>query len=107
MSGKTYKASWTRIGSSSGYQLPSEFFKDNPEFMEVDGVVQVIAPDTAIFSRTQPDHESQEEDALMLSLFLEFLTKQALVNPNELEAYTQVMADEDEDLMAGVVLDED
>jgi antitoxin PrlF len=42
----------------------------------------------------------------MLSLFLDFLTKQALLNPDaELEAYTEAMAAEDEELMAGVELD--
>ncbi len=49
--------------------------------------------------------EEQPEDELMLSLFLNFLTKQALLNPDaELEAYTEAMAAEDEELMAGVEL---
>lgn len=42
----------------------------------------------------------------MLSLFLDFLTQQALLNPNaELEAYTEEMAAEDKELIAGVELD--
>lgn len=47
----------------------------------------------------------QEKDELMLSLFLDFLMEKALHNPQELESYTQEMADEDDELMAGVVLD--
>ncbi len=41
----------------------------------------------------------------MVSLFLDFLMKQSLSNPDELEAYTEEMAAEDDELMAGVVLD--
>ena len=41
----------------------------------------------------------------MLKLFLDFLTIQALMHPNELEEYTQAMFDEDEELCAGVKLD--
>ena len=107
MTGKTYKASWARIGNSSGYRLPSEFFKENPEFVGADGMVQVIAPNTVIFSRTQSEGEDRDEDALVLSLFLDFLMKQALVHPSELEAYTQTMVEEDEHLTAGVILDGD
>ena len=107
MSDKSYKAAWAKIGNSSGYRLTSDFFKEHPEFVGSDGVVQVIAPDTVIFSRTKSEDEGQDEDELILSLYLDFLTKQALANPNELEEYTQAMADEDEDLIAGVILDAD
>jgi antitoxin PrlF len=41
----------------------------------------------------------------MLGLFLDFITKDALTNPEHLEAYTEAMADEDDELFAGVVLD--
>jgi antitoxin PrlF len=40
----------------------------------------------------------------MLSLFLDFLTKQALSDPSEVEAYTEAMAAVDDELMAGVVI---
>jgi antitoxin PrlF len=50
--------------------------------------------------------EKEQEDELMLSLFLDFVTEQALLNPDtELEVYTEEMATEDEQLMAGVELD--
>lgn len=107
MTDKTYKASWAKIGNSSGYRLTSDFFKEHPEFVGSDGVVQVIGTDTVIFARTKSEDEGQDEDELMLSLYLDFLTKQALANPEELEAYTQQMADEDEALIAGVILDAD
>lgn len=64
-------------------------------------------PDTVNFYRTKLAEEAQREDDLMLSLYLDFLTKQTLSNPNELEEYTRSMADEDEALIAGVIVDED
>jgi antitoxin PrlF len=43
------------------------------------------------------------KDEIMLSLFLDFIVEQALSNPTqELEAYTEAMAEEDDALMAGV-----
>ena len=47
----------------------------------------------------------QEKDELMLSLFLDLLMDKALQNSEELESYTEAMASEDDELMAGVVLD--
>jgi hypothetical protein len=38
----------------------------------------------------------------MFKLYLDFLIKQALADPNELEEYTQAMAEEDDALIAGV-----
>jgi len=37
----------------------------------------------------------------MLSLFLDFLMEKALRNPDELESYTEAMAAEDDELIAG------
>lgn len=47
----------------------------------------------------------QEKDELMLSLFLDLLMEKALQNSEELESYTEDMALEDDELIAGVVLD--
>ncbi len=105
MSAKSYKVSWAKIGNSSGYRLPSDFFKENPGFAGADGVVQVISPDTALFSIAKSEAE-QAEDELMLRLYLDFLTKQALANSDELEEYTLEMAKADDDLIVGVELDE-
>ena len=107
MSTKTYRAAWAKIGNSSGYRLPSDFFKENPEFAGTDGLVQVIAPDTVVFSLVKTEEDVQAEDELMLSLYLDFLTKKALAESGELEAYTQQMAVEDAELTAGVIIDDD
>ncbi|ODV38736.1 hypothetical protein BFG60_1654 [Microcystis aeruginosa NIES-98] len=85
--------------------MSASFFKDNPQFKEAKGAVEVISPDTLLV-RLQPQSVEQEEDELMMSLFLDFLTKQALLNADaELEAYTEAMAAVDEELMTGVELD--
>jgi antitoxin PrlF len=101
---KAYKASWAKIGNSSGYRLSGSFFKENPQFAEVGGTVQVIDADTILIRREVQAQTDQDEDELMLSLFLDFLMKQALSDPSEIEAYTETMAAEDDELMAGVVV---
>lgn len=103
---KRYNATWAKIGNASGFRLSAEFFKENPQFAGAKGAVEVISSDTLLV-RLQPQSTEQEqaEDELMLSLFLDFLMKQALSNPNEVEAYTEAMAEEDDELTAGVVLD--
>jgi antitoxin PrlF len=107
MTSKSYRAAWAKIGNASGYRLPSEFFKENPEFVGADGTVQVIAPNTVLFSRAESPEQEEAEDDLMLRLYLDFITQHAIAHPDELEEYTQQMADADADLMAGVVLDAD
>lgn len=105
MTKKRYNLTWAKIGNGSGFRLSADFFKDNPQFKEAKGAVEVIGPDTLLV-RLQPQLLEEEDDELMLSLFLDFITKQALSNPDvELEAYTEVMAAEDEELIAGVELD--
>jgi antitoxin PrlF len=44
---------------------------------------------------------------LMLKLFLDTLMRFALEDPNSLTLYTQQMADEMDELLAGVTVDED
>jgi antitoxin PrlF len=104
MSKKVYKASWAKIGNSSGYRLSSNFFKENPQFAEAGGTVQVIDSNTILIRREVQEQTDRDEDELMLSLFLDFLTKQALSDPLEVEAYTEAMAAEDDELIAGVVV---
>ncbi|HEY9824692.1 MAG TPA: hypothetical protein V6D19_04535 [Stenomitos sp.] len=102
MARKTYKASWAKIGNSSGYRFSSSFFKENPQFAEVGGIVQVIDADTLLIRRVASEQPENEEDELMMSLYLDFLMKQALSHPLEVEAYTEAMAIEDDELIAGV-----
>lgn len=104
MQNKRYNTSWSKIGNSSGFRVENSFFKDNPQFAGASGEVQVINSDTLLV-RLQPKELEQEKDELMLSLFLDFLMENALSNPDELESYTEAMAAEDDELIAGVILD--
>ncbi len=102
MAKKTYKASWAKIGNSSGYRLSANFFKEHAQFTAADGLVEVLDDNTLLFRRQPTGQDEVDTDQLMLSLFLDFVTKQALANPDQVEAYTEAMAAEDEDLIAGV-----
>ena len=73
--------------------------------MRHDNICKYLAGSDTLLARLQPQSFEQDEDELMLSLFLDFLMKAALSNPDEVEAYTAVMATEDDELTAGVVLD--
>lgn len=105
MSNNRYSAAWSKIGNSSGFRIENGFFKENPQFVGVSGEIQVVNSDTLLV-RLQPNEiEEQEKDDLMLSLFLDFMTEEALRNLDQLENYTEAMATEDDKLIAGVVLD--
>ncbi len=56
-------------------------------------------------SEPQPVKADSDSDDLMLSLFVDLVTKDALTNPEYLEAYTEEMANEDDELLAGVIID--
>jgi antitoxin PrlF len=68
------------------------------------GWVEVLNDNTLLI-RLEPQPIEPESDDLMLSLFLDLVTKDALTNPEHLEAYTEEMADEDDELLAGVIID--
>ena len=101
-----YPLSPARIGNSSGFRLPASFYRDHPEFVNATGQVQVIAKDTLLVKLERVDTLAYEsEDDLMLSLFLDIITKAALRDPSHLEAYTEAMAQEDDDLLTGIEID--
>jgi len=49
--------------------------------------------------------QEDEDDCLMLGLILDFLTRQALTDPDGPVLYSEAMAAEDEDLLTGVIVD--
>ncbi len=106
MESKRYNTAWSKIGNSSGFRVENSFFKDNPQFAGASGEVQVVSSNTLLVRLSVGEAEEQEKDELMLSLFLDFLMENALRNPKEeIEVYTEEMAAEDDELMAGVILD--
>lgn len=106
MESKRYNTAWSKIGNSSGFRMENSFFKDNPQFVGASGEVQVVSSNTLLVRLSASEAEEQEKDELLLSLFLDFLMENALRNPKEeIEVYTSEMAAEDDELMAGVILD--
>ena len=106
MSSKTYTLSPAKIGNSAGFRLPASFYRDNPQFANAMGWVEVVAKDTLLVKlEPSPLETEDEENELMLSLFLDFITKDALKHSDRLEAYTEAMAEDDDELLVGVELD--
>ncbi len=107
MSSKTYNLSPAKIGNSSGFRLPVSFYRDHPQFTNAAGWVEVLTDDTLLVKLVSSTQSEDDEDGneLILSLFLDFITKDALKNSDRLEAYTQKMAQDDDQLLAGVELD--
>ena len=106
MTNRTYLVSPAKIGNAAGFRLPASFYHDHPQFINAKGWVEVLTDNTVLVKlEPQPVETVEDEDDLILSLFLDLITKDALSNPQHLEAYTQSMSDEDDELLAGVVID--
>ena len=108
MRSKTYSLAPAKIGNSSGFRLPVSFYRDHPRFANATGWVEVLADDTLLIKLEPVEVESEsdvENNELMLSLFLDFITKDALKNSDRLEAYTEAMAQDDDELLEGVEID--
>ena len=102
-----YRVTPTRIGNSSGLRLPAAFYRDHPQFAGAGGQVEVLN-DTTLLLRLEPDEQQPseaDEDSLMLGLFLDFLSRQALTAEQGPAPYTEAIAAEDEELLAGVTVD--
>jgi antitoxin PrlF len=108
---KTYNLRTTRIGNSNGFRLPAEFYRDNPQFADADGWIEVISEHTAIVS-IEPiavedeDEDEGQENSLMMRLFLDFAIAQSLKN-QDLEPYTTAQSATARDFIAGVKLDDE
>lgn len=106
MTNPTYSLAPAKIGNASGFRLPASFYRDHPQFANATGWVEVLSDDTMLVKlEPQPVELDADPEDLMLGLFLDFITKDALTNPQNLEAYTEAMADADDELLAGVVVD--
>lgn len=106
MTHKSYRLSPAKIGNQDGFRLPRAFSKDHPELVQASGEVEVI-DDRTLLVRLEPTPlEEDDEDGLMMGLFLDFLMKQAIANPDTLVPYTDTMGAELDVLLADVVLNE-
>jgi antitoxin PrlF len=96
-----------RIGNSAGLRLLAVGLRDHPQFNGAAGQVEVLA-DNILLMRLEPpvaDDQEAEGDSLMLALFLDFLSRQALESNAGPCFYTEAMAADDEDLLADVALE--
>jgi antitoxin PrlF len=104
MTNSIYPLAPAKIGNAAGFRLPAGFYRDHPQFVNAAGWVEVLSYNTALVKLEPQAIESVlDADDLMLSLFLDLITKDALANTQNLEAYTQEMSDADDELLAGVV----
>jgi antitoxin PrlF len=102
-----YRVTAARIGNSSGLRLSAAFYRDHPQFAGAAGHVEVL-DDNTLLLRLEPKEQQQaeaEEDSLMLGLFLDFLSRQALASDQGPVLYTEAMAADDDELLAGVTVD--
>jgi antitoxin PrlF len=107
MAAFSYRVTPVRIGHSSGLRLPPAFYRDHPQFAGAAGQMEVI-DDSTLLLRMEPEEQQQgesEEDSLMLGLFLDFLSRQALTADQGPVLYTKAMAAEDDELLAGASVD--
>jgi antitoxin PrlF len=102
-----YRVTPARIGNSSGLRLPAAFYRDHPQFAGAAGQVEVLSDDTLLLRLESPEQQDSEaeEEGLMLGLFLDFLSRQALSAEGGPVPYTEAMAAEDDDLLVGVSVD--
>ena len=101
-----YRVTPARIGNSSGLRLPVAFYRDHPQFAGAAGQVEVL-DSTTLLLRLEPEDQQPgeaEEDSLMLGLFLDFLSREALTADQGPVLYSEAMAAEDDALLAGVTV---
>lgn len=106
MTVKIYPITHAKVGNQDGFRLPRAFSKDYPHLANASGHIEVLSDNTFLV-RLETDNvdEADEDEGIMMSLFLDFLMKDAMQNPSQLVPYTQEMSDEMDDLLADVVID--
>ena len=107
MAVSSYRVTPARIGNSSGLRLPAAFSRDHPQFAGAAGQMEVL-DDSTLLLRLDPEQQREgveEDESLMLGLFLDFLSRQALTSDPGPVLYTEAMAADDDELLAGVTVD--
>ncbi|MEM9510351.1 MAG: hypothetical protein AAGA16_22155 [Cyanobacteria bacterium P01_E01_bin.35] len=106
-SNNNYPVSPAKIGNQDGYRLPRAFSKDHPELVGASGHLEVLDDNTLLVRLDPVEKVKEDEDDVMMSLFLDFLMKSAVEEPESLIPYTNQMSQEANELLAGVEIDED
>ncbi|MBW4614310.1 MAG: hypothetical protein KME21_13765 [Desmonostoc vinosum HA7617-LM4] len=106
MANKIYPITHAKVGNQNGFRLPRAFSKDYPHLANASGYIEVLSNNTFLVRLETDDvDEADEAESIIMSLFLDFLMKDAMQNPSRLVPYTQEMSDEIDDLLTDVVLD--
>jgi antitoxin PrlF len=107
MGQKTYAISPAKIGNQDGFRLPRAFSKDHPELVNAPGAVEVLDDKTLLvrLDTVSRELEAEEEEGLIMGLFLDFLMKGAIADPESLVPYTEEMGAEMDELLAGVTVE--
>lgn len=110
MASKSYPISPAKIVSQDGFRLPKAFSHDYPHLVTAKGHIDTIAENTFLV-HLEPDRSIEadldDDESVMTKLFLDSFLKFAIAKPDSLTLYTQEMANEMDELLAGVVVDED
>jgi antitoxin PrlF len=106
-SNNNYPVSPAKIGNQDGYRLPRAFSRDHPELVGASGHVEVLDENTLLVRLKPIQKTAEDRDDVMMSLFLDFLMKSAVEEPDSLIAYTENMSQEANKLLIGVEIDED
>jgi antitoxin PrlF len=107
MADKNYRITNAKVGNQDGFRLPRAFSNDFPHLVNASGYLQVLPDNTLLIRLDTEDVDNADDDeSLMMSLFLDFLTKDAIQNPSKLVPYTQEMSDKINDLLGDVTVDE-
>ncbi|MBE9145951.1 AbrB/MazE/SpoVT family DNA-binding domain-containing protein [Planktothrix mougeotii] len=107
MTSKNYPISPAKVGNQDGFRLPRAFSKDHPHLVNASGSLEVLSENTLLIRLdVDPTLEEDEDESLMMSLFLDFLMKDALNNPEKLVTYTEDMSAEIDELLKDVEIDE-
>ena len=103
----SYNIRSTKIGNSAGFRLPADFYREHPQFANADGLIEVVSPDTAVIRIVTQLHDDEDgENSLLMRLFLDFATTEALKN-NTLQPYTTEMSEVAHQLIEGVQLEDE
>ena len=108
MESKSYSINPAKIGNQQGWRLPNVFYKDNPHLAETSGQIEVLNEDTLLVRLDRKTTIIEEDQkSLMMSLFLDFLMKDVVENPDKLVPYTETMSTEIDNLLTDVTMEQE
>jgi antitoxin PrlF len=106
MASKSYPITPAKVGNQDGFRLPRAFSKDYPHLVSANGYLEVLDENTLLVRLVRSEIEEDEEpESLMMSIFLDTLMKEAMIDPSSLVPYTQEMSDEMDELLKDVTLE--